>query len=188
MISRNAPSLQALPAHRAFAHRSPTRWQTRLLLAALLSALLLVAGATSGGLPRAQAVPGITTAEPNAFEKANLEAAALQAFQRVLAMWREEVYFELYANGTQESRDRMVQENFAQRMVELAWVPDGVPNPKYITPDFRHRTMIFIKARVPYRHKFNPDKRFSKDQSFLMQMENGSWRVDLVQLVRSPFH
>ena len=147
----------------------------RLLLAVSLPLALMLA---HGGSLRA---------EPNAFDQRRIETEALEAFHKVLAMWREEVYFELFANGTRESQQRLGQEGFAQRMVELTWVPDGVPNPKYVSAEIRHRTMVYIKVRVPYRHKFNPDKRFSKEQALLMQQEGGLWRVDLVQLVRAPF-
>ena len=154
---------------------SPRPAVRRLLLAVLLPLVVLLANA------------GTLRADPNAFDQRRIEAQALEAFHKALAMWREEVYFELFAQGTLESQQRLGQEGFAQRMVELSWVPDGVPNPKYVTAEFRQRTMVYIKVRVPYRHKFNPDKRFSKEQSMLMQQEGGTWRVDLVQLVRAPF-
>ncbi|MDH4248204.1 MAG: hypothetical protein OEW39_10335 [Deltaproteobacteria bacterium] len=158
---------------------SQARYRRGVSASLVLPLALLVLAST--------ALPMTLHADPNKFDQQRIEAAALDAFHKVLSMWREEVYFELFANGTLESQLRLGQEGFAQRMVELSWVPDGIPNPKYQTTEFRHRTMVFIKVRIPYRNKFNPDKRFSKDQVLLMQQEGGTWRVDLVQLVRAPF-
>ncbi|MDH5753182.1 MAG: hypothetical protein OEZ59_12300 [Deltaproteobacteria bacterium] len=154
--------------------------RTACALPVLLSALLL-------GLLLALAAPEALRAEPNGYEKQRIEAEALEAFHRVLALWREEVYFELYALGSKDSQGRLDQEEFAQRMVELEWVPDGVPNPKYVKTEFQYRTLVYIKVRIPYRHKFNPQRRFSREHTLLMQKEGEAWRVDLVQLIRTPF-
>lgn len=130
---------------------------------------------------------GIARADPNYFEARRIEAQAMEVFNRILTLWREEVYFELYAYGTQASRKRITQEAFAQRMVELGWIPSGEPNPKYFRPEYQFRTLVYIQVRIPYRNKFNPRSRFSKQQVLLLMKEEGIWRVDLVQLLRSPF-
>lgn len=154
--------------------------RTALAVAAWLA--LLVAG---GSLP-GPAVPTLRAA-PNVFEQRNIEAQALQAFRAVVSLWREELYFELYDYGMESTKARISREEFAQRMVELSWVPVGEPNPKFLRAEYQFRTMIYVKARINYRHKFNPGQGFYKDHTFLMLLENGTWRVDLVQLVRAPF-
>ena len=126
-------------------------------------------------------------AAPTRFEKQEVEAQALEAFRRIMDLWKEELYFELYDSGMESTKKQVSLEAFAQRMVELAWLPQGELNAKFLKAKFRFRTMIYISARVQYRHKFNPDKTFFKDHIFLLLEENGTWRVDLVQLVRAPF-
>jgi hypothetical protein len=125
-------------------------------------------------------------AEPNLYEQRDLEEEALRAFRQSITLWREELYFELYEGGWEASKERVPVEEFAQRMVELSWVPQGDPDPKFLKTDFRHRTMIYVYSRLLFQNKFIPEQRFSKDFSALMLKENGRWRVDLVQLVRSP--
>lgn len=144
-------------------------------VAALVAALLLTGAA--GGL----------RAEPNYFEQRRIEAQALEAFRRMVDLWREEVYFELYDDGIAASRARIGREEFAQRMVELSWVPDGELNPSHLKAAYRFRTIVYVTARMPYRHKFNPERRFAKDQTFLLQQEDGQWKVDLIALIRAPF-
>ncbi len=160
------------------------RWRCAVLSAGALALPLLIALllALPGPLP-----PDTARAEPNAFEQQQIEAEALEVFRRVITLWREEIYFELYDFGMAASRARLKREDFAQRMVELSWVPVGELNPKHLVADFRYRTAVYIKVRIPYRHKFNPERRFSKEQTLLMLHEEGEWRVDLVQLIRSPF-
>lgn len=125
--------------------------------------------------------------EPNYFEQRKIEAQALEAFKRVITLWREEVYFELYDFGMQESQGRISRENFAQRMVELAWVPEGELNPKYLKLRYHFRTMVYVTARVPYKHKFDQTRKFTKNQTLVMVQEKGSWKLDLIELIRSPY-
>jgi hypothetical protein len=131
--------------------------------------------------------PPAGQAAPNHFEQRKIEAQALEAFRRMLTLWREEVYFELYDQGMEASKARITRENFAQRMVQLEWLPQGDPNPRYVSADYRFRTMAYVKVRVLYRNKFNPGQQFNKDQTFLLLQENGAWKVDLVDLIRSPY-
>lgn len=126
-------------------------------------------------------------AAPTRYEKQEVEAQALEAFRRIMDLWKEELYFELYESGMESTKKQVSLEAFAQRMVELAWLPQGELNAKFLKPKFRFRTMVYISARVQYRHKFNPDKTFFKDHTFLLLEEDGTWRIDLVQLVRAPF-
>ena len=153
----------------------------RALLCAGLAALILLASGAAGPM-----VPE-ALAEPNFFEQRRIEAKALEAFRRMITLWQEEVYFELYEEGMSASKARITQELFAQRMVELSWVPHGELNPKHLKASYRFRTVVYITARIPYRHKFNPDSRFSKQQTVVLLFEDGRWRLDLIELIRSPF-
>ena len=126
-------------------------------------------------------------AEPNAFEKREIEAAALEAFRTIVTLWREELYFELYDLGSDSTRARVSKEEFAGRMVRLNWVPEGELNPEFLKAKFRFRTMVYVAARIRYRDKFNPESEFFKEQTFLLLKERGQWRIDLIKLVRAPF-
>lgn len=159
-----------------FPSRPARGWRLAMACVAAQLALLLP-------WPGPQAVWG----EPTRFEKQEVEAQALEAFRNIMGLWQEELYFELYDHGMEATKSRINLENFAQRMVELSWVPQGELNPKFLKSSFRFRTMVYVSARVQYRHKFNPDRTFFKDHTFLLLEEKGSWRVDLIQLVRAPF-
>jgi hypothetical protein len=144
------------------------------LLAAPLVALMLM-------------LATVADAEPNPFEKRDIEEQALESFRRFLLLWQEELYFELYDLGIAATRQRITREEFARRMVELTWLPLGTLNPRYLNADMRFRTMVYIKARVVYRNKFNADQVFSNDQTMLLLKEDGEWRVDLIAMIRSPY-
>ena len=155
--------------------RRRTRGTALLAPAALLLAALLLGPAAA------------LRAEPNTFEQRKIEAQALESFKRIVQLWQEEVYFELYDHGMAASKARISRADFAQRMVELSWVPEGDLNPTHLKAQFRFRTVVYVTARVPYRHKFNPDNRFSKEQTLLLLQEDGQWKVDLIALIRSPY-
>ncbi len=159
-----------------FPGRPARRWRLAMACVAVQLVLLLPG-------PGPQAVWG----EPTRFEMREVEAQALEAFRNIMGLWQEELYFELYDHGMEATKSRINLENFAQRMVELSWLPQGELNPKFLKSRFRFRTMVYVSARVQYRHKFNPDRTFFKDHTFLLLEEKGSWRVDLIQLVRAPF-
>lgn len=165
------PSTRPLRAYRP--RRVLGRAGATLLLLTLLAALPL-AGTTA-------------TAEPNPFERREIEQRALESFKRMVRMWQEELYFELYDLGIKSTQARISRQDFAQRMVELSWVPDGELNPKYLEAVMRFRTMVYINTRILYRNKFNPAERFAKDQVVLLLQEDGEWRLDLVALIRSPY-
>lgn len=156
-------------------------------LALSFTVLWTILGTLPGSLPGTSSLTPQTKAEPNFFEKARIEAQAIAAFQRMVTLWQEEVYFELYGEGTEASKERLDLETFAQRMVELAWVPNGELNPKHLKADYRFRTMVYVSARVPYRHKFNPNQRFTRDQTLILLYEDKRWRIDLIELIRSPY-
>ena len=160
----------------SFPSRPARRWRFAIACVAAQLVLLLPG-------PGPQAVWG----EPTRFEMREVEAQALEAFRNIMGLWQEELYFELYDHGMEATKSRIKLENFAQRMVELSWVLQGELNPKFLKSRFRFRTMVYVSARVQYRHKFNPDRNFFKDHIFLLLEEKGSWRVDLIQLVRAPF-
>ncbi len=151
------------------------------LTAALIVAVVTVVAAVT-------TIPARTAwSEPNFFEKRKIELQALEAFKEIISRWREEVYFELYDSGMEESQGRITRQEFAQRMVELSWVPRGELNPKFLKLRYHFRTMVYVTARVPYRHKFDQTRSFSKDQTMVMVWEKGKWRVDLIELIRSPY-
>jgi len=133
------------------------------------------------------ALGGTGRADPNPFEQEQIEARALEAFRVMVALWREELYFELYDLGSEATRGRITREEFAQRMVELSYVPKGELNPKYLKSKLRFRTLVYIATRIEYRHKFDVDRTFHRDHGFLLLEEDSAWRVDLIQLIRAPY-
>ncbi len=163
--------------------RKTTRWLPRgfgraFPLLVWLGAPLVLASA---------APPPVAWAEPNSFEQRAIEARALEGFRRILELWKQELYFELYDHGSETSQERISREDFAQRMVELSWVPVGEMNPKFLKSAFRFRTMVYLSARITFGDKFNPQSVFSKDHTFLLLEEAGIWRIDLIRLIRAPF-
>ena len=130
---------------------------------------------------------GAAVADPGPQEQRKIESQAVEAFRRIMGLWREEVYFELYDQGTAASKGRISREEFAQRMVQLDWLPSGEINPRFLKPEYRFRTMVYIQARIPYKNKFNSGDPFSKDQTIQLLLEDGQWRIDLIQLIRSPY-
>jgi len=147
---------------------------------ALTLLLLTVAFLSAGG-----AAP--VRADPNLEEQRVIEDEAIRAFRHMITLWREELYFELYELGWQASKTRIGTEEFARRMVELAWMPEGDLDAKFLKTDFRHRTVVYVNARFLFQNKFNLNQRFTRDDTLLLLKEDGQWRMDLVQLIRSPY-
>lgn len=163
-----------------FLHRLPESgryWIMLLYGAALLTGLPPLVGWTAGELH----------AEPTRVEQGKIEEQALEAFRNIIGLWQEELYFDLYDFGMETTKTRISREDFAQRMVELSWVPAGELNAKFLKAEFRFRTVVYVSARVRYRHKFNPTGVFTKDHTFMLLEEAGIWHIDLIRLIRAPF-
>ena len=109
-------------------------------------------------------------------------------FQNFLQLWQEERYFELYEYGKRHSRNQLTIEEFATRMVELDWVPVGLLPDVNLEVNYRYRTLLYVDVAILFRHKSFMDLQFSKQQSFLLLKEEGKWRFDLLQMIRSPFY
>ena len=109
-------------------------------------------------------------------------------FQNFLQLWQEERYFELYEYGKRNSRNQLTIEEFATRMVELDWVPVGFLPDKNLEVNYHYRTLLYVDVAILFRHKSFMDLQFSKQQSFLLLKEEGKWRFDLLQMIRSPFY
>ena len=109
-------------------------------------------------------------------------------FQTFLQLWQEERYFELYEYGKIHSRNQLTIEEFATRMVELDWVPVGLLSENIPVVNYHYRTLLYVDAAILFRHKSIMDLQLSKQQSFLLIKEEGKWRIDLLQMIRSPFY
>ena len=126
--------------------------------------------------------------QPTPAELEEIHKETKIVFQNFLQLWQEERYFELYEYGKKHSRNQLTIEEFATRMVELDWVPVGLLPDKNPVVNYRYRTLLYVNAAILFRHKSFIDLQFSKQQSFLLLKEEGKWRFDLLQMIRSPFY
>ena len=129
-----------------------------------------------------------STRQPTPAELEAIRKETEIVFQTFLQLWQEERYFELYEYGKKHSRNQLTIEEFATRMVELDWVPVGLHSEKTPEVNYRYRTLLYVDAAILFRHKSIMDLQLSKQQSFLLIKEEGKWRVDLLQMIRSPFY
>ena len=133
-------------------------------------------------------VPGAIARQPTPAELDAIRKDTRVVFKEFLQLWQEERYFELYKYGKKQSLEQITIEEFATRMVELDWVPVGLVSEKEAEISYRYRTLLYVNAAIIFRHKSNYDLQFTKQQSFLLLKENGKWRFDLLQMIRSPFY
>ena len=162
-------------ANGCVASPGPGLWRWGLRLGLCLWALgLMLSGA-------------VAQAEPSPYEVEALQQEARAAFLHVVELWQGEMFFELYDEGWSDSQERIQQDAFAQRMVELAWAPAEKPEAKAVKTTLRYRTMVYVNVRLVFRNKYKTDKQIVRDQQFLMLKENNRWRMDLIQLLRAPY-
>ena len=131
---------------------------------------------------------GVFARQPSPAELDAIQNETMVVFQNFLQLWREESYFELYNFGKQQSLNQITIEEFATRMVELDWVPVGLEIENKPAISYYYRTLLYVTAVIVFRHKSDLDLQFKKKQSFLLIKENGKWRFDLLQMIRSPFY
>lgn len=125
---------------------------------------------------------------PSPAELHHISEQAKSAFGEFLQLWQEERYFEMYEHGKRQSRAQLTMEEYATRMVELDWVPVGLETEIPVEIDYQFRTMLYVNATVLFQHKNYYDLRFPRKQSFLLIWEDNAWRLDLLQMIRSPYY
>lgn len=157
----------------------PSQTSTRFLIFFSTGLFLLACVGWNAPLSARQPTP----AEMDAIRK-----ETRLVFETFLQLWQEERYFEMYDFGKSQSKEQLTLEEFATRMVELDWVPVGLSPQKPAEVSYRYRTLLYMNAHIVFRHKSYYDLQFTKQKSFLLQKEEGNWRFDLIQMIRSPFY
>ena len=111
--------------------------------------------------------------------------------QQLIQIYIKERALNLNENGAlfiDFTKNQMTIEDFATRMDELDWVPEGFDEGESPEILYHYRTLLYVSAAIVFRHKSKFDLQFAKKQSFLMLKENGKWCFDLMQMIRSPFY
>ncbi|MEC7424451.1 MAG: hypothetical protein VX844_07600 [SAR324 cluster bacterium] len=132
--------------------------------------------------------PMVHSREPTPAEMEAISKETRLVFESFLQLWQEERYFEMYDYGKKQSREILSLEEFATRMVELDWVPVGLSPEKPSEISYRYRTLLYMNANIVFRHKSFYDLQFTKPKAFLLQKEEGAWKFDLIQMIRSPYY
>ena len=130
----------------------------------------------------------LSARQPTPAELESIRMETKIVFENFLQLWQEERYFEMYNYGRNQSRKQVSLEEFATRMVELDWVPVGLETEIPVEIDYQFRTMLYVNATVLFQHKNYYDLRFPRKQSFLLIWEDNAWRLDLLQMIRSPYY
>ena len=130
--------------------------------------------------------PVLIARQPTPAEMETISKEMRLVFETFLQLWQEERYFEMYDFGKKQSKEILSLEEFATRMVELDWVPVGLSPEKPSEISYRYRTLLYMNAHIVFRHKSFYDLQFTKPKAFLLQKEGGSWKFDLIQMIRSP--
>jgi hypothetical protein len=159
--------------------------RTQSMLAQVLRTLLIVAVLLAG---RGAFLVEVQARTPTPMEMEAIHVETQKAFEEFLQLWQEERYFEMYEFGRRQSKELLGLEEYATRMVELDWVPVQLAPEKPPVVSFRFQTMLYVEATIVFRHKSMVDLQFERSQAFLLLKEDGKWRFDLLQMIRSPFY
>ena len=126
--------------------------------------------------------------EINYYEQEVIQRDIRKTFNILIQSWQEELYFDMYDFGQQNSRKIITKESFAQRMVELKWKP-GVGKKKVTIKKIKllYRNYGLIFCDIEYHHKSIAKRHFKKEEVFPAILENNQWKFDLTQIIRIPY-
>jgi len=125
-------------------------------------------------------------ATPNPYEVRILHTKINGAFHLLMETWKEELYFDIYDLGTQESKTKLSREAFAQRMVDLKWKPT-ITKEEIIKIDIYYLNFASVHSKIYFESKVNPLRIIKKEIVFPTFFENNGWKFDLMLLIRTPF-
>jgi len=146
----------------------------KLRVAVLLCSLWLLLGTTAFG-------------DPNPYEARILKKQIMVSYNALMDMWHEELYFDMYNLGQHGSRKNLEKNEFAQRMVDLAWKPSLKPD-EMRKMDVLYRNFANLHVRMEFENKIDTTRKLFKDMVFTAILEDKQWKFDLTQLIRTPYN
>jgi hypothetical protein len=129
----------------------------------------------------------VCSGELTSVERRRIESEATDAFNVILHLWKEGKYEDLYGHGHRKSQSSHSKEDFMSKMrkkvneMALSW-----EKVRDVEAEVVSRKLAYVKAKIGYRKKKGGETRFVTE-SYRMTHEDSQWRIDLSQLIRSPF-
>ncbi len=114
-----------------------------------------------------------------------IESDVTEAFQTIISLWKDERYEALYEHGDKKSRRAIRKEDFEHRMknkeVGLASSWETI---KDVRVEVESPTRVHTTAKIGYKSKKGGDAKH-RTETFLMNLEKGSWKIDLQKILRA---
>lgn len=105
-------------------------------------------------------------------------------FDNIIYHWKEERYDELYGFGTLSSHVRISKEGFIREMKQkkfkLMCCGDAAREIEVI---YKSPTVVYVKAKMGYK---STTKEVFHHETFRLVFEEGKWKTDIAQILRSP--
>lgn len=121
---------------------------------------------------------------PSGADKDEVKRLAERDFDSIINLWKDEKYEELYDYGTLSSHIRISKENFIKEMkgkaFKLMCCGDAAREIEVI---YKSPTSVYVKAKIGYK---SATKELFHHETFGLIFEEGKWRTDMIQILRSP--
>jgi len=123
-----------------------------------------------------------------ATEKNEIESDATGAFNMIFGHWKAGRYEDLYEYGSRRSHTSISKENFVTKMRKKSYeLASSFETIRDVQADVASRKLVYIRAKIGYRSKRGTGDTKFRTETYRMELEGDTWRIDLSKVLRSPF-
>jgi len=120
-------------------------------------------------------------------EKSKVESDATDAFNRIIRLWKDGRFEDLYEHGYRRSQIPLSKENFVIKMRNKSHeFASSWETIRDMEAEVASHKLVYVRAKIGYRSKGGGDTKFLTG-TYRVEFEGDRWRIDLSKILRSPF-
>jgi hypothetical protein len=121
-------------------------------------------------------------------EKRRIESSAIDAFERIISLWKSGRFDEVYEYGDRISREMMSKEKFISEMkVERCVLASSWETVRDIEARVISPNRVSLKAKMGFRGSRGLGETRFFTQAFELTSEKGEWRIELRKVLYCPY-
>jgi uncharacterized protein (UPF0335 family) len=127
----------------------------------------------------------VAVKEKEKIDRNRIEGDVIESVKRILSLWKDGRYNELYDQGDQKSRRGISREDFEHRMRKKGiGLASSWEILRDIQVDIESATLAYATAKIGFRPKHGGQTIF-RTETYRLSFEKGMWKVGLQKILQT---
>jgi hypothetical protein len=127
----------------------------------------------------------VAVKEKEKIDRNRIEGDVIESVKRVLSLWKDEKYKELYDQGDQKSRRGISREDFEHRMKKKGiGLASSWEILRDIQVDVESATLAYATAKIGFKAKRGGETIF-RTETYRLSFEKGMWKISLQKILQT---